>query len=99
MSYQEALKVAGTRADFNRMMLGFDIVGTVLVSLFLIGLGVFICLLIREARRPPDGGREDEPITLHSFGSDHYRPTITGEVEESHGTVWVRMGPPEETRR
>jgi len=99
MTYQEALEVAGTRAEFERMMLGYDIVGTVLVTLFLIGLGVFILLLIREARRPPDPGHEDEPITLHTFGSDHYRPTITGEVEESHGTVWVKMGPPEETRR
>lgn len=98
MTYREALKVAGTRAEFEQMMLGYDIVGTVLVSLFLIGLGVFIMLLIREARRPPDPGH-DEPIVLHTFGSDHYRPTITGEVEESHGTVWVRMGPPEETRR
>lgn len=95
MTYREALEVAGTRAEYERMMLGFDIVGTVLVSLFLIGLGVFIFLLIREARRPPDPGH-DEPIVLHTFGSDHYRPTITGEVEESHGTVWVKMGPPEE---
>lgn len=96
MTYREALEVAGTRAEFERMMLGYDIVGIALVSLFLIGLGVFIFLLIREARRQQDQGHEDEPIMLHSFGSDHYRPTITGEVEESHGTVWVRMGPPEE---
>lgn len=99
MTYREALEVAGTRAEFEKMMLGFDIVGTVLVTLFLIGLGVFIVLLITEARRPPEPVHEDEPITLHTFGSEHYRPTITGEVEESHGTVWVRMGPPEETRR
>ena len=95
MTYQEALEVAGTRAEFERMMLGYDIVGIALAVLFLLGLGMFCWLLIRETRRPPDPGH-DEPIMLHSFGSDHYRPTITGEVEESHGTVWVKMGPPEE---
>lgn len=103
MTYAQALAVLDTREEFTRNMLRHNTEDAIVTAIFVIAVVGLIWLTAmdiryrREMKRRAKEQAERE-IVLHSFGSSHYRPTVTGERQIVNGKVFVKMGPPTEWR-
>lgn len=103
MTYAQALAVVETRAEFERRMAMHNTEDAIVTAIFVIAVVGLIWLAwqdIRHRREMKRRAKEQakREIVLHSFGSDHYRPTVTGERQIVNGKVFVKMGPPTEWR-
>lgn len=99
MTYAEALAVAETRKDLPRQILSidtFEIVSTVVLCAALIAIAWLVWQEIKFRREVKAEAEQEREIILHSFGSDHYRPTVTGDRQIVNGVEFVRMGPPKQ---
>ena len=103
MTYEEALAVAGTRAEFERRMAIHNTMDTVAHIILVVSVAALVWLAWQEIRHRKElkrltQERAQQEQTLHSFGSNHYLPTVTGDRQIVNGVEFVRMGPPTEWR-
>lgn len=103
MTYAQALAVKETRAEFERRMAMHNTEDAIVTAIFVIAVVGLIWLTVMDIRHRREMKRRakeqaEREIVLHSFGSDHYRPTVTGERQIVNGKVFVKMGPPTEWR-
>lgn len=103
MTYAQALAVMETRAEFERRMAMHNTEDAIVTAIFVIAVVGLIWLTVMDIRHRREMKRRakeqaEREIVLHSFGSDHYRPTVTGERQIVNGKVFVKMGPPTEWR-
>lgn len=103
MTYAEAMAVAETRKDLPRQILSmdtFEIVSAVVLGMAVVAIVWLVWIDIRHSREMKRRAKEqaEREIILHSFGSDHYQPTVTGDRQIVNGVEFVRMGPPTEWR-
>ena len=103
MTYAQAMAVAETRKDLPRQVLSldtFEIVSAVVLAVAVVAIVWLVWIDIRHSLEMKRRAKEqtERDIILHSFGSNHYRPTTTGEKQIVNGKVFVKMGPPTEWR-
>ena len=103
MTYAQALAVLDTREEFTRNMLRHNTEDAIVTAIFVIAVVGLIWLTVMDIRHRREMKRmtkeqAERKALLHSFGSDHYRPTTTGETQTVNGKTFVRMGPPTEWR-
>lgn len=103
MTYAQALAVVETRAEFERRMAMHNTEDAIVTAIFVIAVVGLIWLTVMDIRHRLEMKRlakeqAERKALLHSFGSDHYRPTTTGERQIVNGKVFVKMGPPTEWR-
>ena len=101
MTYAQALAVLDTREEFTRNMLRHNTEDAIVTAIFVIAVVGLIWLTVMDIRHRREMKRRAKEqmkrdIILHTFGSDHYRPTTTGEKQIVNGKVFVKMGPPVE---
>lgn len=101
MNYAQAMAVLDTREEFTRNMLRHNTEDAIITAIFVIAVVGLIWLTVMDIRHRREMKRwakeqAEQEIVLHTFGSDHYRPTTTGERQIVNGKVFVKMGPPVE---
>ena len=103
MTYAQALAVVETRAEFEKRMAMHNTMDTVAHVILVVSVAALVWLAWQEIKHRREMKRmakeqAERKALLHSFGSDHYRPTTTGETQTVNGKTFVRMGPPTEWR-
>ena len=103
MTYAQALAVVETRAEFEKRMAMHNTMDTVAHVILVVSVAALVWLAWQEIKHRREMKRmakeqAERKALLHSFGSDHYRPTTTGEKQIVNGKVFVKMGPPTEWR-
>lgn len=103
MTYAQALAVVETRAEFEKRMAMHNTMDTVAHIILVVSVAALVWLAWQEIKHRREMKRmakeqAERKALLHSFGSDHYRPTTTGEKQIVNGKVFVKMGPPVEWR-
>ena len=103
MTYAQALAVVETRAEFEKRMAMHNTMDTVAHIILVVSVAALVWLAWEEIKHRREIKRmakeqAERKALLHSFGSDHYRPTTTGEKQIVNGKVFVKMGPPTEWR-
>ena len=103
MTYAQALAVVETRAEFEKRMAMHNTMDTVAHIILVVSVAALVWLAWEEIKHRREMKRmakeqAERKALLHSFGSDHYRPTTTGEKQIVNGKVFVKMGPPTEWR-
>lgn len=101
MTYAQALAVVETRAEFEKRMAMHNTEDAIVTAIFVIAVAGLIWLTVMDIRHRREMKRRakeqtEREIVLHSFGSDHYQPTVTGDRQIINGVEFVRMGPPEQ---
>lgn len=103
MTYAQALAVVETRAEFEKRMAMHNTIDTVAHIILVVSVAALVWLAWQEIKHRREMKRmakeqAERKALLHSFGSDHYRPTTTGETQTVNGKTFFKMGPPTEWR-